>query len=184
MVSAGYKTEVAKDGADAQRQLATNGSVTLTLPPEAGFKARYAYVSQRGYYPDAPDKTNQDAVCAAERLGGNAGGRADRRAGGPAVLPKQCREHHAGHPNGPHSGPSPHCIPWCFPPPLHLCGNAACCSMAQQCLRVLPNPLGIPLQPPHQQPAFSDAHPSTVLPALRPAYPAPPACRQAHVCSV
>ena len=34
---------------------------------------QYAFVSQRGYYPDHLDKANQDAVAAAERLGGRAG---------------------------------------------------------------------------------------------------------------
>lgn len=74
MVGAGYKMEVAPGGAtDAQRAVATTGTVVLPMPAAAGFSVRYAYISQRGYYPDAPDKTNQDAVCAAERLGGNPG---------------------------------------------------------------------------------------------------------------
>ena len=28
-----------------------------------GLQARYAFVTQRGFYPEAPDKANQDAVC-------------------------------------------------------------------------------------------------------------------------
>ncbi|KAL4452158.1 hypothetical protein ABPG75_007820 [Micractinium tetrahymenae] len=70
---AGLKTELAKDpaqAAEATRVDATNGSVVLRLPPGTGLAVRYAYISQRGYYPDAPDKTNQDAVSATERLGG------------------------------------------------------------------------------------------------------------------
>mgnify|MGYP001810623503 CR=1 FL=1 len=72
MVPAGYKVETAASGPEAQRQLATAGSVAVPLPT-AGLTLRYAFVSQRGYYPDAPDKSNQDAVCVAERLGGGAG---------------------------------------------------------------------------------------------------------------
>lgn len=30
---------------------------------------RYALVSQRGYYPESPDKPNQDAVCAYQNFG-------------------------------------------------------------------------------------------------------------------
>lgn len=63
----------------AQRLVASNGSVALEQPG-APFSLRYAHFSQRGYYPDAPDKTNQDAVRAAERLGGHAGARAGRPA--------------------------------------------------------------------------------------------------------
>lgn len=73
MAMAGLKTELAKDSAqaaEATRVDATNGSVVLRQPPGVGLGMRYAYISQRGYYPDAPDKTNQDAVAATERLGG------------------------------------------------------------------------------------------------------------------
>ncbi|KAL4426116.1 hypothetical protein ABPG77_002702 [Micractinium sp. CCAP 211/92] len=73
MAMVGLKTEVAKDAAqaaEATRVDATNGSVALRLPPGTGLGVRYAYISQRGYYPDAPDKTNQDGVSATERLGG------------------------------------------------------------------------------------------------------------------
>lgn len=38
----------------------SNGTISYTLP-SSGFSIRYAYVSQRGYYPDAPHKVNQDA---------------------------------------------------------------------------------------------------------------------------
>lgn len=76
MAMAGLKTELAKDSAqaaEATRVDATNGSVVLRQPPGVGLGMRYAYISQRGYYPDAPDKTNQDAVAATERLGGQPG---------------------------------------------------------------------------------------------------------------
>lgn len=76
MAMAGLKTELAKDSAqaaEATRVDASAGSVVLRLPPSAGLNVRYAYISQRGYYPDAPDKTNQDAVSVTERLGGQPG---------------------------------------------------------------------------------------------------------------
>ena len=72
---AGFKTEVVKGpaAAEAPRLVTSNGSVPLQLPA-AGLALRYAFFSQRGYYPDAPDKANQDVACATERLGGSAGG--------------------------------------------------------------------------------------------------------------
>lgn len=81
MVAAGYKTELISDPAskEAQRLVASNGTVALRQP-SAGLTLRYAFISQRGYYPDSPDKTNQDA-CTAERLGGSAGGQAAEWAG-------------------------------------------------------------------------------------------------------
>lgn len=57
---------------EAQRVVTSNGTVTLPAS-SAGYTLRYAYVSQRGYYPDSPDKTNQDAVCTAENLGDSSG---------------------------------------------------------------------------------------------------------------
>jgi hypothetical protein len=49
--------------------------------PPAGFSLRYAYVSQRGYYPDSPDKPNQDAFCVHTNLAGD-GDQASCVAGG------------------------------------------------------------------------------------------------------
>jgi len=74
VVSSQYKVETVKDtgAAEAQRLVASTGSLPLDLPV-AGLHLRYAFLSQRGYYPDSPDKANQDAVHAAEGLGGNAG---------------------------------------------------------------------------------------------------------------
>ena len=81
---AGGKAEAFKDphASEAQRVLASSGSVTLPVSAAAaspaspgGFSLRYAYISQRGYYPDAPNKANQDAVCAVECLGGSRGAR-------------------------------------------------------------------------------------------------------------
>lgn len=74
IVSTQYKVETVKDAGavEAQRLVASTGSLPLHLPA-AGLHLRYAFLSQRGYYPDSPDKANQDAVRAAEGLGGNAG---------------------------------------------------------------------------------------------------------------
>ena len=38
-----------------------------------GYKIRYAWVSQRGYYPDDLNKLNQDAHCVVENFGAGSG---------------------------------------------------------------------------------------------------------------
>ena len=43
---------------------------TRTLQLE-GYRLRYAYISQRGFYPETPLKANQDAVDAKENFGGD-----------------------------------------------------------------------------------------------------------------
>ncbi len=45
-----------------ERLTTSDGTQTVHLP-QSGYTIRYAYVSQRGYYPDHPDKLNQDAFC-------------------------------------------------------------------------------------------------------------------------
>ena len=87
IVSSNYKVETVKDAgaAEAQRLVASAGSLPLQLPA-AGLSLRYAFLSQRGYYPDAPDKANQDAVGATEALGGSAGARAVGVGGAPVAL--------------------------------------------------------------------------------------------------
>ncbi|KAF8060315.1 protein phosphatase 2C [Scenedesmus sp. PABB004] len=44
------------------RLVTSEGTQCVTLP-RSGYTIRYAYVSQRGYYPDSPDKPNQDSFC-------------------------------------------------------------------------------------------------------------------------
>lgn len=39
--------------------------------PSENFSIEYAYVSQRGYYPEAPNKTNQDTYCVQTEFKGN-----------------------------------------------------------------------------------------------------------------
>lgn len=76
MVGAFNQDETAKDQA---RVVTSNGSRMVLLGPSpscctasGGPQLRYAFVSQRGFYPEAPDKANQDTVATVERLGGAA----------------------------------------------------------------------------------------------------------------
>lgn len=49
-----------------------SGTNDVHLPGPTGLlRIRYAYISQRGHYPDQPDKANQDAVFVHETLQGN-----------------------------------------------------------------------------------------------------------------
>lgn len=54
----------------AHRQPSTEPTQTLHLP-SAGLTVRYAYASQRGYYPNDPTKSNQDALCVLPVFGGD-----------------------------------------------------------------------------------------------------------------
>ncbi|VVA10523.1 PREDICTED: phosphatase [Prunus dulcis] len=50
--------------------LPPNGSRTVNIP-SGNFELRYSYLSQRGYYPDALDKENQDSFCIHSPFGTN-----------------------------------------------------------------------------------------------------------------
>ncbi|KAM5547617.1 protein phosphatase 2C and cyclic nucleotide-binding/kinase domain-containing protein [Rosa sericea] len=50
--------------------LPPNGSRTVKVP-SGKFELRYSYLSQRGYYPDALDKANQDSFCIHTPFGTN-----------------------------------------------------------------------------------------------------------------
>ncbi|KAM1727229.1 hypothetical protein ACFX12_017898 [Malus domestica] len=50
--------------------LPPNGSRTVKVP-SGNFEMRYSYLSQRGYYPDALDKANQDSFCIHTPFGTN-----------------------------------------------------------------------------------------------------------------
>ena len=54
-----------------KERLVTSGGTQVVELPGSGYAIRYAFVSQRGYYPDAPDKANQDAFCAHACFGGD-----------------------------------------------------------------------------------------------------------------
>jgi hypothetical protein len=46
---------------------------TETVQLNEGLRVKYAFVTQRGYYPEAPDKANQDAVYVKKDFGGTVG---------------------------------------------------------------------------------------------------------------
>eukprot|EP00878_Enallax_costatus_P011720 GHUV01012235.1.p2 GENE.GHUV01012235.1~~GHUV01012235.1.p2 ORF type:complete len:150 (+),score=9.45 GHUV01012235.1:418-867(+) len=48
---------------DYKGRLVTSEGTQCVHLPRSGYTIRYAYVSQRGYYPDSPDKQNQDSFC-------------------------------------------------------------------------------------------------------------------------
>ncbi|GMQ06447.1 hypothetical protein CsSME_00051033 [Camellia sinensis var. sinensis] len=50
--------------------LPPEGSRTVTVP-SGNYELRYSYLSQRGYYPDALDKANQDSFCIHTPFGTN-----------------------------------------------------------------------------------------------------------------
>lgn len=52
------------------RLVSSEGVQTLHFPT-SGYTVRYAYVTQRGYYPDAVDKANQDSLCVHSMFGGD-----------------------------------------------------------------------------------------------------------------
>ena len=57
-----------------ERIVCSEGAHEVQVPlPEGGhYTLRYAYVTQRGYYPGQPNKANQDALCVHTNFGGNA----------------------------------------------------------------------------------------------------------------
>lgn len=57
------------------RVQSSEGTKEVSVPLGNGqsYKLRYAYVSQRGYYPEALDKANQDSFCALPKFGGKEG---------------------------------------------------------------------------------------------------------------
>eukprot|EP00899_Mesostigma_viride_P026827 jgi/Mesvir1/7329/Mv19140-RA.2 len=48
---------------ELRARVITSGGVQEAAVPAMGLKLRYAYVSQRGFYPDSLDKANQDKFC-------------------------------------------------------------------------------------------------------------------------
>lgn len=52
------------------RLQSSEGTQSLYFP-QSGYTIRFAYVTQRGYYPDSPDKANQDALCMHPQFGGD-----------------------------------------------------------------------------------------------------------------
>lgn len=56
---------------DYKSRLASSEGTQTLYFPNCGINIRYAFVSQRGYYPDAPDKANQDSLCIHTHFGGD-----------------------------------------------------------------------------------------------------------------
>lgn len=54
----------------SDQYLPANGSRVVNVPA-GGFDLRFSYLTQRGYYPEALDKANQDSFCAHTRFGDN-----------------------------------------------------------------------------------------------------------------
>ncbi len=52
------------------RLISSEGTQTVYFP-SAGITIRYAFVSQRGFYPGSPDKANQDSLCVHTHFGGD-----------------------------------------------------------------------------------------------------------------
>jgi hypothetical protein len=52
-------------------RLASSEGTQVIDFPSAGFSVRYAFVSQRGLYPDSPDKPNQDALAVHPHFAGD-----------------------------------------------------------------------------------------------------------------
>ncbi|XP_077232252.1 putative protein phosphatase 2C 35 isoform X2 [Tasmannia lanceolata] len=49
----------------------TESSVGLTRVPSYNFHLQYSFLTQRGHYPESPDKENQDSLCIRTQLQGN-----------------------------------------------------------------------------------------------------------------
>ncbi|KAG2485550.1 hypothetical protein HYH03_015717 [Edaphochlamys debaryana] len=54
-----------------ERLVSSEGTQTVFMP-QSSYTIRYAFVSQRGYYPDAPNKANQDSLCVHTYFGADA----------------------------------------------------------------------------------------------------------------
>ena len=67
----GAAREEALTDEQLRERITTSGGARALALPSAGFAARHAFCSLRGFYPETPDKRNQDAVCAHERFGGD-----------------------------------------------------------------------------------------------------------------
>ncbi|CAL5415005.1 unnamed protein product [Camellia sinensis] len=53
------------------KHILANRSLDFVLVPSKNFRLEYSALTQRGYYPDAPDKENQDSFCIKKNIQGN-----------------------------------------------------------------------------------------------------------------
>nr|GLL41851.1 probable protein phosphatase 2C 35 [Ipomoea trifida] len=58
-------------GPYAQTHILTNRSLDVAYVPCENFKLEYSVLTQRGFYPDFPEKENQDSYCIRRELQGN-----------------------------------------------------------------------------------------------------------------
>lgn len=54
-----------------QGHVLTGSTVSVAAVPSHGLCLQYSSLTQRGYYPDTPDRENQDAICIRTNLQGN-----------------------------------------------------------------------------------------------------------------
>ncbi|XP_048235193.1 probable protein phosphatase 2C 35 [Ricinus communis] len=53
------------------KHILTQRSLEIVPVPSHNFKLQYSVLTQRGYYPDSPDKENQDSFCIKTQIQGN-----------------------------------------------------------------------------------------------------------------
>ncbi|XP_068663454.1 probable protein phosphatase 2C 35 isoform X1 [Aristolochia californica] len=53
------------------RHALTESSIGCEIVPSHNYQLQYAFLTQRGYYPDSPDRENQDSFCIRTQLQGN-----------------------------------------------------------------------------------------------------------------
>jgi hypothetical protein len=56
---------------DYNKRIVSSGSTQTVDVLDQGYSLSYAYVSQRGYYPESMDKPNQDCFCVHTKFGGD-----------------------------------------------------------------------------------------------------------------
>ncbi|KAK2646816.1 hypothetical protein Ddye_022011 [Dipteronia dyeriana] len=62
--------EVSPCGPQSKHTLTQRSLESISVPSH-NFKLEYSFLTQRGYYPDSPDKENQDSFCIKTQLQGN-----------------------------------------------------------------------------------------------------------------
>lgn len=67
----GHKDAGAHANALQNHYILTESAVNLVPIPSYNFYLQYSFLTQRGYYPDSPDKENQDSFCIRTELQGN-----------------------------------------------------------------------------------------------------------------
>ncbi|OVA11391.1 Protein phosphatase 2C (PP2C)-like domain [Macleaya cordata] len=63
--------EFSHGGGNNHRYVLTERSIEIAHVPSHNFHLEYSVLTQRGYYPDSPDKENQDSFCIRTQIQGN-----------------------------------------------------------------------------------------------------------------